>query len=156
MKINFKFIVGLLVSLLIGVFLGFYFTYVSISKANILSRINADLYSLSYTLDALESLENHNGSNTSILREKLEISLISNLLIVMKVKPQLSDLQGEPLSALCKAVTYTKKQKGLSVTSKGEDKPNLIAKLADDYLKSIEVELKQYTKPLILRRHCNY
>ena len=156
MKLNFKFIGGVLVSLLIGAFLGFYFTYTNISKANILSRINADLYSLSYTIDALESLDSNNISNTSTLREKLEISLISNLLIVMTLKPKFSDLQGTPLSALCGAIMYTKKHKGLAVTSKGKDKPNLIAKLADDYLKSIEIELKEYTKPRILKRHCTY
>ena len=147
---NLKIIAVILVSLLVGAFGGFYFTVTD----NISSRINSDLSALGFTLDALEYFDN-NMENDIALREKLEIDVISNLLITERAKPKLTELQGAPLSYLCRVVTY-KKKNGFGANKEMLKINNPITKLVTQYLTSIETDLKKVANDSISVRECKY
>ncbi len=147
---NLKIIAVILVSLLVGAFGGFYFTVTD----NISSRINSDLSALGFTLDALEYFD-HNMENDIALREKLEIDVISNLLITERAKPKLTELQGAPLSNLCRVVTY-KKKNGFGANKAMLKINNPITKLVTQYLTSIEIDLKKIANESIAVRECKY
>ncbi len=147
---NLKIIAIILVSLLIGAFGGFYFTVTD----KISSRINSDLYTLRPILDALEYFDNNMKNNVE-LRENLELSIISHLLITERTKPNLAKLQGVPLSNLCRVVTY-KKKNGFGANEAMLKINNPITKLVTQYLTSIETELKKIANDSIAIRECKY
>ena len=99
---------GIVFAFLIFGFLCSYLTYIKETKSNFIAEANSNLYDLAYTLDALEYL-NNSMINDPVLREKLELSLVSNLIIVRMIQPKMSDLQGTPMSSLCRAIAYKRK-----------------------------------------------
>ncbi len=147
---NLKIIIVILISLLVGAFGGFYF---SVSN-KVSSRINSDLTTLGFTLDALEHFDSKMENNAA-LREKLEIAVISNLLITERTKPNLKKLQGIPLSNLCRVITYQKKN-GFVANKAMSKTNNPITKVVIQYLKSIETDLKKIANDSIAIRECKY
>lgn len=120
-----------------------YLTYYKVAKHNLISRANANLYDLSYTLDSLEYLDN--SMDEPILREKLEMSLISKIVLVRAINPKMSDLQGNPLSSLCRAIAYNRKN-GIGINGVGDNKDKFLSQLTINYLESIEPALKEHVK----------
>jgi len=125
-------------------FLCSYGTYVKETNDNLISQANSQLYELRYLLDALEYLDSRITDDPR-LREKLEISLVSNLIIVNTTKPKMSDLQGTPLSSLCRAIAYKRKH-SIGANGLGKYKDKKVAQIVLHYLESIEPELSEYVK----------
>jgi hypothetical protein len=143
MKKSLKILVGVFSLLAFG-FICSYATYVKETKDNLISQANSQLYDLRYLLDALEYLDNR-ITDDSILREKLEIALVSNLITVDMIKPKMSDLEGTPLSSLCRAITYKRKH-SIGADGLGKYKDKKMAQIVLEYLESIEPELSDYVK----------
>jgi|LGOV01.1.fsa_nt_gb hypothetical protein len=134
---------GLIFGFVIFGLLCSYLTYYKETKDNLISRANANLYDLGYTLDSLEYLDN--SMDEPILREKLEISLISNLVLVNAINPKMTDLQGTPLSSLCRAIAYNRKN-GIGINGIGKNKDKVLPQMTIDYLESIEPALREHVK----------
>ena len=143
MKRSFKILVGISGFLVFG-FICSYATYVKETKDNLISQANSQLYELSYLLDALEYLDNRIADDP-ILREKLETALVSNLITVNMIKPKMSDLQGTPLSSLCRVIAYKRKH-SIGANGLGKYKDKKMAQIVLKYLEGIEPELRDYVK----------
>lgn len=132
-----KIIAVILAFLLFGV-LCVYWTFQGQRDA-LISFANVSLYNLYDVMELLEYLEDKN-INDSGLKEKLEIMLATQLIQTRSVKPEISELQGYPLKALCKAIAY-KRRNGIGINGLGKYKDDRLAKMASEYLDSIEGDL---------------
>ena len=81
------------------------------------------------------------------MREKLEIMLVKELIQTRNVRPSISELQGTPLKALCRTIAY-KRRNGIGINGLGKYKDKKLAKMATDYLDSIEDDLIDYIKKM--------
>ena len=132
-----------LVVLLVAIFSSF-ITYIKLSKDNLNSKANSKLYDLTDIIEALEYLDT-TENNDPTLREKLETSLVSNLVAVNIINPKLSDLQGTPIASLCRSIVY-KRKNGIGINGIGKNKDKKLPQLATKYLDNIEPELQEYIK----------
>ena len=63
------------------------------------------------------------------------------------MRPSISELQGTPLLALCKTIAY-KRRNGIGINGLGKYKDKTLAKIATDYLDSIESDLIKHIEKM--------
>ena len=138
-------IFALMLSFLVfGVFC-IYWSFLS-KKDTLTSCANSSLYTLNDVIDTLEHLESFNF-NDPIMKEKLEIMLVKQLVLVRSIKPNISKLQGTPLKALCRTIAY-KRRNGIGMSGLGKYKDKKLANLATEYLDSIEGDLIEHIEQM--------
>ena len=139
MKNKFQIIGMIIVNLLIGSFLGSNFTNSRDKEIQTHTQIHSDLESLNTILDTLEYIE-ENITNNSVLKSKLENSMVANFITISKTKPELINFKDGGRHILCRAMRY----KVLHNDTFGKNSRKSYTKLAIEYLESIEIELKPY------------
>ena len=126
---------------LLSSFVASYFTSITVKKDNLKSLANSELYELGYVLDALDYLNSSSIQDPS-LRNKLEIPMVSALLIVRTINPKMNDLYRTPLVSLCRAIIYERKH-GIAIKGLGKYKDTEIPKGVIKYLNNIKPELRK-------------
>ena len=135
---------GLVLVVLFVAISSIFLTYIKVSKDNLTSQANSNLYDLAHILDTLEYFDT-SRNNDQILREKLEISLVSHLVATNILNPQMSDLQGTPIASLCRSIVYNRKY-GIGINGLGKNKDKQLPQLAIKYLDRIESDLLEHIK----------
>ena len=146
MNLKQKLIIILLVSAIgvICVVLSSYYTASSMRQAQDISLANLTLYDMSYVIDALEELKK-SESIDSIIQEKLETIIVSSLVTLRAINPELANLQGTPKNTLCRIIKYNRDfEIAKSGIGRYQDKEILIMIIT--YLNNIEPELREISE----------
>ena len=95
---------------------------------------NGLLYNLDIEVDLLEHW-NENNHNDKYFERRIKHLILNKLLVLSEYKPPIKDLQGVPIKALHRLISYNNTYK---LTS---DQNDTIFQIATNYLKSIESDV---------------
>jgi hypothetical protein len=103
---------------------------------------------LSYVVDALDELAK-SKSLTPFVQEKLETILVTSLVSIKSIDPELEKLQGTPRNTLCRILKYIRVN-GIAKSGIGPNQDKVLADLATSYLKRIEPMLREISQDSII------
>jgi len=121
-----------------------YYTANSINMAIEKSQANSILYELSYVIDALEETVPPKPED-SIIIEKLETILVTSLVKLRVMNPDLSVLQGTPKNTLCRIIKYSQSVE-IAKNGIGKYRDKEVAKQAVSYLTVLEPKLQELSE----------
>jgi len=131
-----------------------YYTENRLNRTHALSIANADLYNLSYVIDALEELRK-SESIDPVVQEKLEIILVTSIVGIRSINPGIDNLQGTPKNTLCRIIRYIR-ESGIAENGMGPNQDKVLAELATSYLKKVEPVLQEISQNSAIPYHeCN-
>lgn len=110
------------------------------NQVQAISLANSTLYDLGYVVDALAEV-NKSESVEPNIKEKLEYILVSSLVTLRAINPDLATLQGTPKNTLCRIIKYNRNVE-IATNGIGKYQDKELPKMAVSYLKSIEPELR--------------